>query len=180
MRLNDDLILRLAERTFRHLINQQLATAKAPEPEIIQRISEAIKGFQDKVDLIEEETRKLMDQYSSQMNAGQLDNQEMRQMIRKQVAKKFKFQLDTEDQVNWIAHQIHDGIYNDDLVDYSSEEKALLAIKQVVNATVNIEDSLDDKIRLKIGSLQRNVPEGSPEWDVLYRKYMDEELNKRV
>jgi len=42
----------------------------------------------------------------------------------------------------------------------------------------HIEDRLDDIVRQKIQSLSRRVAPGSREWDVLYRKYYEEELRK--
>ena len=38
--------------------------------------------------------------------------------------------------------------------------------------------SLDRTVRARIGSLSRKVPEGSREWDILYRQYA-EELSRR-
>jgi hypothetical protein len=32
------------------------------------------------------------------------------------------------------------------------------------------------RVRRKISSQRRNIPEGSPEWEVLFRKYYEEEL----
>jgi len=37
----------------------------------------------------------------------------------------------------------------------------------------------DEAARRTIQSLSRKVPEGSREWDVLYRKYVEEEMNRR-
>jgi len=37
----------------------------------------------------------------------------------------------------------------------------------------------DAVVRRKIHSLSRTVPEGSSEWSVLHRKYMDEEMRRR-
>jgi uncharacterized protein len=39
-------------------------------------------------------------------------------------------------------------------------------------------NALDRAVRSRIASLQRQVPEGSREWEVLYRKY-SEELSRR-
>ncbi len=38
---------------------------------------------------------------------------------------------------------------------------------------------LENKARRKISSQRRNIPEGSPEWDILFRKYYEEELSAR-
>jgi len=39
-------------------------------------------------------------------------------------------------------------------------------------------DDLDAAVRARIDSLSRRVPEGSREWDILYRQYL-EELRRR-
>jgi hypothetical protein len=38
---------------------------------------------------------------------------------------------------------------------------------------------IDTAVRYKIESQARNIPEGSEEWDILYRRYYDEEMSKR-
>jgi hypothetical protein len=37
---------------------------------------------------------------------------------------------------------------------------------------------LDEIVRQKIRSLSRPVPPGSREWEILYRKYREEEMKK--
>jgi hypothetical protein len=40
------------------------------------------------------------------------------------------------------------------------------------------DEMIDALVRRKIESQKRSIPEGSSEWDVLYRKYFDEEVAK--
>jgi len=40
------------------------------------------------------------------------------------------------------------------------------------------EEKLDKTARLKIESQRRIIPEGSPEWNILYHKYYNEEVRK--
>jgi len=42
-----------------------------------------------------------------------------------------------------------------------------------------LDATLDKAVRARIGSLKRSVPEGSREWDVLYRQYLDELARRR-
>ena len=35
---------------------------------------------------------------------------------------------------------------------------------------------IEARVRRKISSQRRNIPEGSPEWDILFRKYYEEEM----
>jgi hypothetical protein len=85
----------------------------------------------------------------------------------------------SEDRQSVLSHLLTDSIWNDDLVDYSDEDLALRVAKQVLAAYVNEDQEIDIKAREKVASLKRNVIEGSPEWDVMYKKYYEEERNKR-
>lgn len=85
----------------------------------------------------------------------------------------------TEDRISHIAHLIFDAVWNDDLVDFTDENKALLEIKKVITDYLKVEDEADSAARNKIRSLSRGVPEGSREWDILYKKYFDEEKSKK-
>lgn len=59
-----------------------------------------------------------------------------------------------------------------DIVD---ERRALLEAKRVLSESFQLEDRLDPVVRSKI---PRRIVPGSAEWDILYRKYMDEEIRK--
>lgn len=85
----------------------------------------------------------------------------------------------SEDRISHIAHKIWDGLYNDDLVDYPDETKALQGIKLAMNQYLKTDDAIDTFAREKIASLKRGVAEGSREWDILYRQYYEEEANRR-
>jgi hypothetical protein len=85
----------------------------------------------------------------------------------------------SEDRQSHFARIIIDGIWNDDLVDYTDDDEALRAAKRAIASFVKDADDIDKKAREKIASLKRGVIEGSPEWDVMYMKYFDEEMSKR-
>ena len=85
----------------------------------------------------------------------------------------------SEERQSYWAHLITDSIWNDDLVDYTDEDLALRLAKKAIVAFVNEDVEIDKRAREKVASLKRNVMEGSPEWDVMYKKYYEEERNKR-
>jgi hypothetical protein len=68
---------------------------------------------------------------------------------------------------------------NKDVEPLQPQERLLREIKRSITAELQFEDEADTAARRTIQSLSRRVPEGSPEWDVLYRKYRDEELRRR-
>ncbi|MBI2082396.1 MAG: DUF507 family protein [Deltaproteobacteria bacterium] len=84
----------------------------------------------------------------------------------------------SDDRLNHLAHLIHNRLYNDDLVDYPDEDKALREIKRVLTDYFQTEEEADRVAREKIASLKRNIVVGSREWEILYKKYFEEELSK--
>ena len=85
----------------------------------------------------------------------------------------------SDDRISHIAHLLSDGIWKDDLVDFTDEGKALSEIKKAIADYLKVEDEADTVARNKIRSLSRDVPEGSREWDILYKKYFEEEASKK-
>lgn len=85
----------------------------------------------------------------------------------------------SEDRLSHLAHLVVDGIWNDDLVDYTDDDAALRAAKKGLADFVKIVSEIETSARAKVASLKRGVVEGSPEWDVLFAKYFEEELQRR-
>jgi hypothetical protein len=85
----------------------------------------------------------------------------------------------SEDRISHIAHLIHDGLWKDDIVDYPQYESALLEIKRTITEYLKVDDEVEEKVRQKIRSLSKTIPEGGREWEVLYKKYFNEEMSKR-
>lgn len=60
-----------------------------------------------------------------------------------------------------------------------SERAALIESKRVLAEHFQRDERIDEIARRKIASLSRHVPPGSAEWDILYRRYFEEESRKR-
>ena len=59
-----------------------------------------------------------------------------------------------------------------------SERAALAEAKRILAEHFQRDDRIDEIVRRKIASLSRRVVPGSTEWDVLYRRYSEEEAKK--
>ena len=84
----------------------------------------------------------------------------------------------SEDRIKGLALKLHDRLYLNEDVDYTNEDEALACIKKTMLGFFELEDTLDDLVRAKIQTLKKNVVPGTPEWDILYRKYFEEEARK--
>ena len=59
------------------------------------------------------------------------------------------------------------------------DERALREIKRVLALELAEEETTDSRVRGRLASYSRPPVEGSPEWDVMYRKLFEEHLRKR-
>lgn len=93
MKLKKEEIAKIAELIQRHLKEANLITTSAAEEKIRERVDAVItKNLQEEM-AIEDEVKRLMDQYRSQIASGAIDAQKAYMMIKKQVAKDRKFIL---------------------------------------------------------------------------------------
>jgi len=86
----------------------------------------------------------------------------------------------SDDRISHISHLIQDMLIRNRNIDVlQTEERVLRETKRTIADELKFEDEADEAARRTIQSLSRRVPEGSREWDVLYRKYVEEEMNRR-
>lgn len=86
--------------------------------------------------------------------------------------------LSEERQIHF-AHLLVDQLWRDDLVDFTDEDMAVRTARRAIGLFIKEFNQMDQKVRESISKLKRGVSEGSPEWDLLYKKYFEEELNRR-
>ncbi|MFQ5851516.1 MAG: DUF507 family protein [Candidatus Binatia bacterium] len=84
----------------------------------------------------------------------------------------------SESRISHLAHLIMDSLRREDLADFPSDPRALRETKEVLREFFSLEERLDQFVRQKIQSHSRPIPHGSREWEILYRKYLEEELKK--
>ena len=85
----------------------------------------------------------------------------------------------SEDRISHLSHLVLDRLYKDDIADFPDEAQALREAKRIFGHYVRIEGEVDTFVRQKIAKLSRRIPEGGREWDILYRKYFEEEMGKK-
>ena len=85
----------------------------------------------------------------------------------------------SEGRLSALSHLVLDALKKSPEVSELRTDRLVLSeIKTAMTDFFNVDDALEAKVRRKIASLSRRVPEGSSEWDVLYRQYLEEEKRK--
>ena len=82
--------------------------------------------------------------------------------------------------INHLANLIMDYLRNDAQVEFFDEERDIrMEVARVIQEEIKDDEIIDQAVRYKIESQSRNIPEGSEEWDILYRRYYNEQIGNR-
>jgi uncharacterized protein len=85
----------------------------------------------------------------------------------------------SRDKVNKVAHVLTDALAEMGEVDFLEDRNTIrLEVRKTLEALLNQEEKIDLAAKQKIESQKRTILEGSQEWDILYRKYYNEEVKK--
>ncbi len=85
----------------------------------------------------------------------------------------------SRDKINKLAYVVTDELVIHDEVEFVEDRNTIrLEIVRILTEEMKKEEGLDQEARRKIESQKKTIPEGSLEWDILYRKYYAEELKK--
>ena len=87
----------------------------------------------------------------------------------------------SDDKASHLAHLILGALKKSTQCRLTEDDgKILREIKRVVAAELALDADIDKKVRAKLASYSKQIVEGSPEWDVMYRKTSEEEQKKRA
>lgn len=78
-----------------------------------------------------------------------------------------------------LSHLILDHLNKDEEIEYFADPQEIRQeIVKLISDEMKTDEAIDALVRRKIETQKRTITEGSDEWDVLYRKYYEEEVNK--
>jgi len=87
----------------------------------------------------------------------------------------------TREKINVLSHHVAERLASIDAIDFIEDRNTIrLAVVDILTKWLKKEEVIDGAARRKIDSQQRKIPEGSAEWEILYRKYYEDELRSLV
>jgi hypothetical protein len=85
----------------------------------------------------------------------------------------------SEARVLYLARESINKIRSEGLAEIDNFALALRQARELVAEFAEKGDAIDAAARRKIATLKRGVVEGSAEWNILYRRYREEEQRKK-
>ena len=85
----------------------------------------------------------------------------------------------SRDKLNKLAHTVADTLAETDECEFLEDRNTIRQeARKILEKLLMEETKLDAAARLKIASQRKIIVEGSQEWDILYRKYYNDEVKK--
>ena len=85
----------------------------------------------------------------------------------------------SREKINYLSKQVLGLLNGNDEVEFLDDPNEIrLIIVKAIEEEMRLYENLDRKAIDKIQSQKKSIEEGSREWEILYRKYYNEELNK--
>ena len=85
----------------------------------------------------------------------------------------------SRDKLNKIAHTVADTLAEIDEVGFNEDRNTIRQeARKILETLLTEEARIDTAARLKIANQRKIIMEGSQEWEILYRKYYNDEVRK--
>ncbi|MFA5845309.1 MAG: DUF507 family protein [Thermodesulfovibrionales bacterium] len=86
----------------------------------------------------------------------------------------------SEEKVSHLTHVLLKGLMDRDLIALNEEEGTVRReIKRIISNELKVGADIDEAVRKKLQSFSKKLVEGSPEWEILYKKFFREEEIKK-
>ena len=83
------------------------------------------------------------------------------------------------DKLNKLAHTVADTLAEIDEVGFMEDRNTIRQeARKALTTLLTEEAGIDNAARLKIANQRKIITEGSQEWEILYRKYYNDEVRK--
>ncbi|MGA2360881.1 MAG: DUF507 family protein [Candidatus Aminicenantales bacterium] len=85
----------------------------------------------------------------------------------------------SREKINYLSRQVLNVLEKNDQVEFMDDPNEIrLIIVRTIEDEMKLYEALDKKAIDKIQSQKKAIDEGSREWEILYRKYYNDELAK--
>jgi hypothetical protein len=85
----------------------------------------------------------------------------------------------SRDKLNKLAHTVADTLAETDEVGFLEDRNTIRQeARKALETLLTEEARIDQAARLKIANQRKIIMEGSQEWEILYRKYYNDEVKK--
>jgi len=148
--------------TFKKKIISVFKVAEREEKELEERAKSVLR---ENIDILEREN---------------IDYRTAFLAVKRKLAEEMNINVNRRERLNQIINRIMDLIMQDETVEiYEDPPVIRKKIREIVLGALKIEEEIERAVRQRIKKYSRDILEGSPEWQIMWRRIYEDELKKR-
>ncbi len=179
MKLPEKLVERIANRIVEELSAEKIIEAEDPEV-FKKKIIGVFKKAEEEERMLDEKTKEILKEKMNLLEESDLDYRTAYRVVKAKLAEEMNININRRERMNQIANMIRDLIMEDDTIEiYEDPPVIRRRIAQILRDALREEEEIERTVREKIRQYSRNILEGTPEWNLLYRRIYEDELKKR-
>ncbi|NPA32795.1 MAG: DUF507 family protein [Aquificae bacterium] len=180
MRLPERLVEAIGESIVEELANRE-KILELEDPFLFKRkIVKIFKEAEEEEKQLEERAKEVLKQNIDILEKENIDYRTAFLAVKRKLAEEMNINIDRRERLNQIINRIMELIMTDDTVEiYEDPPVIRRKIRELVMGAVKIEEEIEREVRRRIRKYSRDILEGSPEWNILWRRIYEDELKKR-
>lgn len=180
MRLPDRLIELIAEAIVRGLAHDERILELEDEQTFKKKIIGIFKKAQEEEKLLDDRAKEVLKKNLDVLEKEGIDYRTAFQAVRKKLAEEMNINIDRRERLNQIVNRIMDLIMEDESVEIYEDPPVIRGkVRKIVMEALRIEEEIEREVRKRIKKYSKDILEGSPEWNILWRRIYEDELKKR-
>lgn len=183
MRFTEDAAKRICRATLARWSAKGLVRKEGTDETLVAAMVASLLADVAREEALDREVEGLIEKHSRELDATQANSRLLFQKIKQRLADERgmvvgALQQSDERRGHWARLQIA-RLKKDRLAGFGDESAVQREARAVLDGWAKAADEADRAARAKIAAQSRRVPEGGREWDILYRKYFEEEMARR-
>ncbi len=174
---------RLVERIANTIVDELSAEGliELEDPDLFKRkIIAVFKKVEEEEKQLDEETKKILKEKMRVLEEADLDYRTAFKVVKTKLAEEKKININRRERMNQVANMIRDLIMEDDEVEiYDDPPVIRKRVSEILRNAIREEENIERAVRQRIREYSKNILEGTPEWNILYKKIYEDELRKK-
>jgi len=145
-----------------------------------RKILSVFKKAEEEEKLLDEKTKEILKEKMNLLEETDLDYRTAFKAVKAKLAEEMKINVNRRERMNQVANMIRDLIMEDETVEiYEDPPIIRKRVAEILREAVREEEEIERRVREKIRQYSRNILEGTPEWNILYKRIYEDELKQR-
>lgn len=180
MRLPERLVEAVAESIVQKLGKEEGILELEDPMTFKKKIISVFKEAEREERELEEKAKSVLRENIELLERENIDYRTAFLAVKRKLAEDMNINVDRRERLNQIINRIMDLIMKDESVEiYEDPPVIRKRIREIVLSALKIEEEIEKAVRQRIKKYSRDILEGSPEWQILWKRIYEDELKKR-